>query len=104
MKGEETLTTYDEFYHAEILCGIRPWDGDEYQLRRIKERKEYLDLETKHNATKHPELRNEEKIEKHEYFFGPDHWDCDGVDHTARLTKGYLKDMGDGTYACIRPE
>ena len=48
--------------------------------------------------------KEKEKIEKYEYFFGPDQWDADGVDHTARLNKGYLKDMGDGTYACIRPE
>ena len=37
--------------------------------------------------------------EKKTEFFGPDHWDCDGINHDAGL-----KDMGDGTYACIRPE
>ena len=48
-----------------------------------------------------------EKIEKYEYFFGPDQWDADGVDHVQRIkesNKGYLLDMQDGTYACIRPE
>ena len=44
----------------------------------------------------------EEKKEEEEEFFGPDQWDADGVDHLYHLTKnGYLKDMGDGTYACI---
>ena len=55
-------------------------------------------------ANEEKTLTTSEKIEKYEYFFGPDQWDADGVDHTARLNKGYLKDMGDGTYACIRPE
>ena len=55
-----------------------------------------------------------EKIEKYEYFFGPDQWDADGVDHVQRILEtkniysktknGYLVDNGDGTYACIRPE
>ena len=55
-----------------------------------------------------------EKIEKYEYLFGPDQWDENGVDHVQRILEtkniynktknGYLKDMGDGTYACIRPE
>ena len=48
-----------------------------------------------------------EKIDKYEYFFGPDQWDEFGVDHVQRILetkKGYIKDMGDGTYACIRPE
>ena len=48
-----------------------------------------------------------EKIEKYEYFFGPDQWDEYGVDHVQRikeLKNGYLLDMMDGTYACIRPE
>ena len=48
-----------------------------------------------------------EKIDKYEYFFGPDRWDEFGVDHVQRILetkKGYIKDMGDGTYACIRPE
>ena len=37
--------------------------------------------------------------EKKTEFFGPDHWDADGINHNAGL-----KDNGDGTYACIRPE
>ena len=55
-----------------------------------------------------------EKIDKYEYFFGPDQWDADGVDHVQRILEtkniycktknGYLKDNGDGTYSCIRPE
>ena len=47
-------------------------------------------------------------------FFGPDQWDEFGVDHVQRILEtkniysktknGYLLDMKDGTYACIRPE